>query len=403
MRLVRDPGSVRRLLLLCGGLGHGVHWKGECAMRWCAVPAMLLILGCWNGGAGRISVSGQIEGVSVGAGSRVGGRVSEVLVDEGAGVARGEVLVRLEEDEARAMYDAACAKLAQVEAVLAKAIAGPREEEIRRQEAALAQAEAQYLMAVRGFRSEEVEQARAKSEAARAVRDQAQLDLERARSLVAGGAVSKQQFDEAEHRYKSVENEYKASLDQLNLLLHGTRDEQIAMAKADADRARAVLDEMRNGTRAEDIDAARAARDAAAAEKARAEVTLKEMVVVSPQNGVVELIDVHPGDLVRPGPVLTVVDPEDLSVIVYVSALYLGHLRLNQDVTLTSDSHGSEAFTGRITYLSPVGEYTPRNLQTQEERVQQVFGVKIQFDSAGGKLKPGMTVTAHFHFAGAKA
>jgi HlyD family secretion protein len=99
--------------------------------------------------------------------------------------------------------------------------------------------------------------------------------------------------------------------------------------------------------------------------------------------------------LVKPGAIVSIVDPEDLKLYVYVSAAMLGHLRLGQKVPLTTDSDGAEIFEGTITYVAPAGEFTPRNLQTKEERVQQVFGVKLKLNSAGGHLRAGMTVTAH--------
>jgi HlyD family secretion protein len=113
---------------------------------------------------------------------------------------------------------------------------------------------------------------------------------------------------------------------------------------------------------------------------------------------VVESIDIHEGDLVKPGAIVRIADPEDLELMVYVSAAALGHLRLGQEVPFTTDSHGDETFGGKIAFIASQGEYTPRNLQTQEERVQQMFGVKVELSSAGGKLKAGMSATVHFDF-----
>jgi HlyD family secretion protein len=173
------------------------------------------------------------------------------------------------------------------------------------------------------------------------------------------------------------------------------RDEEIATAKAMYDQASAALAEVKRGTRAEDLAAARAARDAAAADRQRAEVALREMVVTAPMDGVIESLDVHPGDLVKPGPIVRMVNPEDLKMIIYVGAVMLGYLKVGQKVTLTTDAHGAETFEGTVARIATEGEFTPRNLQTQEERIQQVFGVKLTLNSAGGKLRAGMTATAH--------
>jgi multidrug resistance efflux pump len=110
---------------------------------------------------------------------------------------------------------------------------------------------------------------------------------------------------------------------------------------------------------------------------------------------------VHPGDLINPGALIRMINPEDLKLTIYVSEAMLGKVRLGQKVQLTTDSHGPDRFEGEIIYIANEGEYTPRNLQTQEERVQQVFGVKLRINSAGGKLRAGMTATVLLPIDGA--
>lgn len=333
------------------------------------------LAGCPGRTGGDLYVSGQIEGTTVEAGSRVGGRVEELLVDEGDGVKVGDVLVRLETPEAEAMHAAAKAQEAQAVAF---------------------RMEKQYQMALRGARSQEINVARAGMETARAQRDEAKAEFERIRTLYEEHVVSQQVFDQANHHFEAAVGSHKGTMENLDLLVQGTRDEQIAMAKASHEEAKATLEELENGARIEDLAAARAARDAATANVMSAAANLREMTISAPLDGVVESIDLHPGDLVRPGPIVSIVDPEDLELTVYVSAKWLGHLRLGQTLQFTTDSHDDETFSGAIIYIASQGEFTPRNLQTQEERVQQVFGVKIQLDSANGKLRAGMTATVRF-------
>lgn len=353
------------------------------------------LAGCSGNGNGFVDVTGQIEAVTVGVGSRVGGRVVEVLAKEGDAVKQGDVLVRLDAAEAEAVVAAAVAKLAQAEAMLAKAETGPRPEEIQQAEAALARVKEQYRLAETGSRVQEKQGAAAGADAARAQRDEGRLEFERVKKLFDGNAVSQQKYDQAEHALEAAEALYKAASEKQNLVVEGARPEEIGMAKAARDQAQAFLDQLRNGTRQEDIDMARALKDAAAADLDRARTLLDEMVIKASQDGVVESIDVHPGDLVKPGPVVSVADPENLELMIYVSAAMLGHLRLGQKIALTTDSHGSEPFEGTIAFIASQGEFTPRNLQTKEERVQQVFGIKLELDSAGGRLRAGMTATAH--------
>ncbi len=361
---------------------------------------LLFAAGCLGRGNDVVQVTGQIEAVTVHAGSRVGGRVSEVLVEEGDLAKAGAVLVRIDPAEAEAMVAAAEAKLAQAEAALAKLEAGARSEQIRQAEAAAVRAEEQYRLTEKGFRSQEVKAARAAADAARAQRDEARAEYRRIEQLVASGAVSEQVYDRAKHACEAAEARYEAAREKFDLVAEGLRTEEIAMAKAGHAQALAVLDELRNGARPEDIAAGRAARAAAEANLARARVTADEMVITAPRDGLIESIDIHPGDLIGPGPVVSIIDPDDLELFVYVSAAMLGHLRVGQRVMLTTDSHGPETFEGTIAHIAAKGEFTPRNLQTTEERVQQVFGVKIKLDSAGGRLRAGMAATAHLPTTG---
>ncbi|MBM3290837.1 MAG: HlyD family efflux transporter periplasmic adaptor subunit, partial [Candidatus Hydrogenedentes bacterium] len=364
----------------------------RCAVLACAA---LAVAGCTKGTSGSLAVTGTIEGTTIGIGSRVGGRVADVSAAEGDRVTAGQVLVKLDCGEQEAALEAAHAKLGQAEATLDRLENGARPEELAQAQAAAAAADAQYTMALNGARSQEIKAAHALADSAKAQLDAAQTEFDRAKNLRESQATSQQVYDQALHRLEAAQGQYDAAREQVDLLAKGTREEQVAIAKADRDRAAAAYDLLKNGARKEDLDAARASTSAAKADVRRAETLLAEMTVKAPRDAVVESFDVHPGDLVQPGAILRVTDPEDLKLVVYVSALVLGHLRVGQDVSFTTDSHGAETFAGKISYLAPSGEFTPRNLQTQEERVQQVFGMKVAFDSNGGKLRPGMAATVH--------
>lgn len=357
--------------------------------------ALAVLAGCNGRDSGTLRVSGQIEGVAITAGSRIGGRVAEVFVAEGDRVTTGQVLVQLDEAEAKALVAAAQAQLAQAQAFVAKLETGATAEQLRQAEAAAKAAEEQYQMALSGARDEEKRAAHAGASAAKAQLDNAAAEFKRAESLVAKEVVSQRTFDAAKAGHAAAQAQFDAANEKARLVDKGARVEEIAMAKAAFDRAEAVLDEVRIGAREEDRAAARAARDAAQANLDRAQVGLDEMRVIAPSAGVVESVDVHPGDLVKPGSLVRIVDPEDLELYVYVGAAMLGHLHLGQVVPLRTDAHGSEEFQGEIVHIASEGEYTPRNLQTEEERVQQVFGVKLKLNSATGKLRAGMTATVH--------
>ncbi len=342
-----------------------------------------------------MAITGQIQGNGVDVGSRVGGRVAEVPVHEGDTVQAGDVLLRLEDSDAQALVHAAEADLARAESLVAKLEAGATEEQLHQAESAAKTAEERLRMVENGARNEDKRAAKAAVDAAASQSANTRTDYERINTLYARGAVSQSEYDRVRTAMDTMAAQYKVAKEKLDALNNGARVEEVAMAKADYERARAALDEVKRGPRAEDKAAAKAARDAAAAAVERARVNLREMTVTAPSKGVVESLDLRPGDLVKPGAVARIIDPEDLKVTVYMGAALLGQIKLGQKVSLTADAHGSERFEGEIYFIASEGEYTPRNLQTQEERVQQVFGVKLRLNSNGGKLRAGMTVIAH--------
>ncbi len=357
--------------------------------------------GCETRDPAGLSVTGIIEGGTVEVGSLTGGRVAVVHVSEGDAVEADSILIELEADDAEAALAAANAQLAEAQAALAKAERGARPEQLRQAEAATEAAEAQYALAMEGARGQEIEGARAALEAATAQREEAENDLRRAKRLHGEEVISERDYQRARTAFEAAMAQERQARERLDALVEGSRAEEIRMARANRDQAQATLDEVRAGARSEDIERARAAVEAAEADVRRAERGQRETVVRAPAAMVVESLDVRTGDLVQPGAVARLVDPHDLTVTVYVSAVALGHLSVDKPVELTTDAHGDRVFNGRIIRLASEGEFTPRNLQTEEERVQQVFGVKIRIEPADGLLRPGMAATAHLRLDGA--
>ncbi len=360
-----------------------------------AVFSLLALCACEPMQGTGMAITGQIQGNGVDVGSRVGGRVAEVPVREGDSVQAGDVLLRLEDSDAQALLHAAEADLARTESLVAKLEAGATEEQLHQAESAAKAAEERLRMFENGARNEDKRAAKAAVDAATSQSANTKADYERINKLFKAGAVSQSEYDRVRTAMDTMAAQYKVAKEKLDALTNGARVEEVAMAKADYARAKAALDEVKRGPRDEDKAAAKATRDAAAAAVERAKVNLKEMTVTAPSKGVIESLDLRPGDLVKPGAVVRLIDPEDLKVTVYMGAALLGQIKPGQKIALTADAHGSERFQGEVYFIASEGEYTPRNLQTQEERVQQVFGVKLRLNSNGGKLRAGMTVIAH--------
>jgi multidrug resistance efflux pump len=154
--------------------------------------------------------------------------------------------------------------------------------------------------------------------------------------------------------------------------------------------ARKTYEELERGSRAEDVAAAEAALDR---EQQRLRYTRRqreEAVVKAPATGVVQSLDLRPGDLVPANrPVATILEPAQLWVRVYVPEPRLGLVRIGQEAAITVDTFPRREFRGRVVEIRDRAEYTPRNIQTVDERSEQVFGVKVAIDPAP-ELKPGM-------------
>lgn len=155
-----------------------------------------------------------------------------------------------------------------------------------------------------------------------------------------------------------------------------------------------TLVEAERGTRPEEIEAARAALDGERAELARLERERSELEVRAPAAGRVESIDLRPGDLVPANrPVATLLEPHELWVRVYLPEPRLGEASLGQAVTIVVDSFPGRTFPGKIVEIRHQAEYLPRNVQTLDQRSDQVFAVKVALDPAATELRPGMAAT----------
>jgi multidrug resistance efflux pump len=188
-----------------------------------------------------------------------------------------------------------------------------------------------------------------------------------------------------------AENAERERLRQKALLEQGLTPQQAYDAAATAERtAREAWLELERGNRPEDIAVARATLEAEEKQLGYLERQKKESVVAAPAAGVIESMDLRPGDLVAPNqPVAKMLEPSQIWVRVFVPEPELGHVRIGQRAALTVDTFPGRAFPGHVIEIRTQAEYTPRNVQTLDQRMDQVFGVKIAIDPTP-ELKPGM-------------
>jgi HlyD family secretion protein len=321
--------------------------------------------------------SGTVEARNIRVGSKVGGRIDKVLVREGDSVEPGQVLITFDDKELRAALE-------QSRANAEKAQRGYRPEEIAEARAAAAQAKADYEMRKNGYRQEDIDAAKADLDRANAEEVRTRLDFERYETLAKKDLVSKQQRDTAEANWKVALAQQHSAQRKLDQLKRGYRPEEIASAEARYVQATATLEKLERGNRREDVDLAKAAY---AYDLAR----YRERQVTAPAPAVVEVLDVRPGDLIAPNtPVATLLERDQIYVRIYIPETEIGRVRLRQTAEVRVDSFPNRVFNGAVEQINQQAEFLPRNVQTREERVHQLFGVKIRIDDSSGRVRAGM-------------
>jgi HlyD family secretion protein len=338
-----------------------------------------------------LKLPGTVESQEVRLSSRVGGRVSKVYVDDGAVMNAGDKLVDLEMPELDAQYDQLVAQKQAAEATLAKLEAGPRKEEIAAAKAAADAAQARLDLMNAGFRIEEKEQVAADLEALRADLTNARTDMDRERELLAKKATSQGTYDAAVARYGRLRGQVNALEAKLKMYEKGFRDEEVAQAAAEYARLKANHDLLLAGTRPEEKAEARAQVAQLAAKLAELDVMRRERTVYAPEKCVVQTLGVRPGDIAMANrPIALVLRADDLWVKAYISEVDLGRIKVGQKVAVTIDTFPNKRFSGEVIYIAPESEFTPRNIQTIDERRHQVFAIKVRVADPQGVFKSGM-------------
>ncbi len=348
----------------------------------------------WFNSAGSVLVlPGIVEIQEVRLGSKVGGRVKDIYVKEGQEVYPGQKLVEFDVPELTTVRDQLKAKVAAAEAEYTKAMQGPRDEDKRAARAAADAAKSRYEKMKEGWREEEKRQAESDLKAAEADAKQADEDFVRISRLAKDKSVAQADYDAAKAAFDRAQGKKNALQARYDMLKRGNRQEDKDEAKAEWERAQAQSDELENGTRSEDKWLAKAKLDEAKANLDGAEVNLRESVVKVPDElgkAIVEVIAVRPGDLVPAGqPVLRVLRAGDMWVKIFVPETKLDLVPLGRKVAVTIDSR-RKTFDGIVMQKGNISEFTPRNVQSADERRFQVFPVKVQVDDPKGVLNAGM-------------
>jgi HlyD family secretion protein len=321
--------------------------------------------------------SGTVEARNIRVGSKIGGRIDKVLVREGDKVQPGQVLITFDDKELQA-------SLEQSRANAEKARRGYRPEEIAEARASAAQAKADYEMKRNGYRQEDIASAQAELDRAKADEIRTHLDFDRYDALAKEDLISKQQRDTAEANWRMAVAQEQSAQHKLDELRRGYRPEEIASAEAHYHQAQANLEKLERGNRREDVDLAKAAY-------AYDEARFRERQVTAPSAATVEVLDVRPGDLIAPNtPVATLLERDQVYVRIYIPETEIGHVRVGQKAEVRVDSFPDTTFDGVVEQINQQAEFLPRNVQTREERVHQVIGIKVRINDPAGHVLAGM-------------
>ena len=290
--------------------------------------------------AAGLVASGTVEATDAQLGFQAAGRIAALTPREGDRVAAGDEIARLDASELEARRGQALAQVEATRAQLDELLAGSRREEIAQGRSALGAAEERVADAER--------------------------DAERARTLLEGRAVSREALDKATLAVELARRQRDQTADQLALLQQGPRPERIAAARAQLAQAEAAV--------------------------ATLDATLANSRIHAPFAGVVTLRHREPGEIVGAGAaVVTVMNPDDRWVRIYVPENRLGKVAVGQPAEITSDTFPGKRYTGEVAFIASSAEFTPKNVQTTEERVKLVYAVKVRVTGdPQQELKPGL-------------
>lgn len=304
---------------------------------------IFLFLGCSDKHKGEIEASGTLEAVEVNIAAKVPGQLQHLFIDEGSTVQAGDTLAELDHE----MFSL----------------------QLVNAQAGVEAAEAQYALLLNGAREEDVKLAQENLIAAEASFTSAQTDFQRIKELYSQKSVSQKQYEDAESRFTIAQAQHNAAKQNLQKLRRFARPEDLRTAKAKVEQARAQVNIIRK--------------------------QISDSYLVAPVSGTVTHKPVEVGELLGTGAVVaTIARLEKMELRIYVSETELGKVHLNGDADVVIDTFPEKNFPGKVVYISPTAEFTPRNVQTKDERTKLVFAVKLEVENRSGELKSGMPADA---------
>ncbi|MBZ5674742.1 MAG: HlyD family efflux transporter periplasmic adaptor subunit [Acidobacteriia bacterium] len=380
------------------------------------VVLILLVLAAASGGAwywysearnhntNIIPVSGNLELTQVDLSFKTAGRMTELAVREGDFVKKGDLIAKLDSAQLeqqllrdQAAVASAQSSLQQLQTSI-EYQAATIDSDISTRRAELAQAQAKLDELLAGSRPQEIQQAQSAVADAKAWNDQAKSDWERAQTLFSREDISKSQYDQARAKLDSTAAQLRQAQDRLALVQEGPRKEEIAGARAQVARSQAAVQtaeanriELRR--KQEELAARRSEIDRTRAQVGMTQTQIADSTIFAPIDGVVLVKSAEAGEVIAAG--TTIVSLGDIAhpwLRAYINETDLGRIKLGGKVQLSTDSFKGKTYEGRISFISSEAEFTPKQIQTKEERVKLVYRIKIDVDNPHQELKNNMPV-----------
>ncbi len=353
-----------------------------------------------------IHLSGNIEMTQVAVAFKQAGRVIAIEVEEGALVKKGQVLARADRENItkqrerdQASVASALATYQQLQTTVAwQKQAVEREIELRKAEVRAGQA--QLNEALTGSRPQELQQADAAAADARTQHEQARLDWDRAQKLFKDEDISRAQYDQYKTRFDSTASILRQAEMRQSMVREGPRKETIEMLRAQLERAQAALKASENNRlevrrREQEAESRRAEVERAKAQVGVVDVQINDTVAEAPMDGVVLSKNADQGEVLNAGvPVVTLGDVAKPWLRAYVTEKQLGRVKLGAKVKVTTDSYPGKVYIGRVSFIASEAEFTPKQIQTPEERIKLVYRIKVELDNPNQELKLNMPVDA---------
>ena len=353
--------------------------------------------------------SGMIEATQANLAFQMGGRIQDVLVEEGQTVEADQLLAVLEPGSALANRNQASANLLYAEGTLRqmetqlelhrKSLPA----EVEKAEAAVKALEAQVMELKTGYRDQEIQQSRLALETARIAMEEARKDQKRDTQLFQRKVIAEKTMDASSLRYETALREYGRAQQAHALIKEGYRNEAIEMGRFRLLETQAMLKLARINLQKievaeKEVEVARARVQAVRAALDMAEIQLGYTELRAPFRGIVDSRNMEPGEVASAGQeVISLSDLSEVDLKIFVDETEIGRVKPGQKVDVKIDTFADKTYQGKVSFISSESEFTPKIIQTRKERVKMVYLVKINIPNPALELKSGMPADAWLH------